>query len=663
MLPLQKDRTHGEGLSTRTRRVVKTEEGRPGKVCLYHDQGTHKGAERNLYEDGDGGQRQGEFLKWRTSSTSVSPSLSIEHVQVAQIKKNTMTVDILISGKSLGWKKIVEATTLLDTGAGEKFINQNFVQNQKIETKELKYPIEVFNVDGTPNKQGAITKYTWLDLTINGQTWTHNLLVTGLGKQKIILGYACFKQTNPDINWKECTLTWRTKQDERKPTPKTTIENKIDAEDWKNHTINLIEELDDEQIGNAVLLSYIEEAKSKVWFNAKTGIAMKLAIKENKKKADLPVEKLIPEDLHDFLDVFDDNKANWFSESNVWDHKIDIKEGFEPKSFKNYNLTPEEQKELDKFLNKNLEKRYIQPSQSPQASPFFFFKKKDGRLWPCQDYWYLNDWTVKNTYPLPLISEIMDKLKGAKYFSKFDVQWGYNNVWIRSGDQWKAAFKTNWGLYEPTVMFFGMCNSLATFQAMMDEIFKKEIEENLISVYMDDILAFSKTINGLKKIKQIILKKAWEYNLYFKAKKCEFRKPKIEYLGLVVEEEKFAMDPTKLKGILDWPAPKTVKEVWFFIGFGNFHHHFVKGFFHLAHPLHDLLKKDKKFMWTEECQESFDQLKRRFTEEPVLMMLDLSGFYSVVLQLWSKEVPAKDTHRNSEQFPCLGLPRTYLGIK
>jgi hypothetical protein len=174
---------------------------------------------------------------------------------------------------------------------------------------------------------------------------THNLLVTGLGKQRITLGYPWFKQTNPDINWKKCTLTWRTKQDERKPMLKPTIENEVDPEDWKNHTVNQIEELDDEQIGNAVLLSYIEEAKSKVWINAKTRIAMEL--------------KLIPEDLHNFLDVFDDNKANRFPKSNVWDHKIDMNEGFKPKSFKNHNLTPEEQKELDKFLDKNLEKGYI----------------------------------------------------------------------------------------------------------------------------------------------------------------------------------------------------------------------------------------------------------------------------------------------------------------
>jgi hypothetical protein len=254
----------------------------------------------------------------------------------------------------------------------------------------------------------------------------------------------------------------------------------------------------------------------------------------------------------------------------------------------------------------------------------------------------------------------MDKLKGAKYFSKFDVQWGYNNIQIRSGDEWKAAFKTNRGLYEPTVMFFGMCNSPATFQAMMDEIFKNEIEENLIIVYMNDILAFSKTIDGLKKIKQIILEKAREYDLYFKAKKCKFRKPKIKYLGLVVKEGKLAMDPAKLKGILDWPAPKTVKEVRSFIGFRNFYRCFIKGFSHLAHPLNDLLKKDKKFVWSEECQESFDQLKKRFTEEPVLMMPDhLKPFpIQVDSSLFATGGILTQMDTNGDRHPCTYLSKS-----
>ena len=165
-----------------------------------------------------------------------------------------------------------------------------------------------------------------------------------------------------------------------------------------------------------------------------------------------------------------------------------------------------------------------------------------------------------------------------------------------------------------------MCIFLATFQAMMDEIFKKEIEGDLIIVYMDDVLGFSKTIDRLKKIKQIVLKKAWEHDLFFKAKKCKFQKQKIEYLGLVVQEGKLAMDLAKLQGILELPTPKMVKEVRSFLGFRNFYQWFIKNFSHLAHPLNDLLKKDKKFIWSNECQESFDLLKKQFTEEPVLMM-------------------------------------------
>ena len=191
--------------------------------------------------------------------------------------------------------------------------------------KNLEHPIKVFNVDGTPNKWGTITKYTQLNLTIDGCTQPHNHFVTELGKQKIILGYPWFKQNNPEINWKKCTLTWWKEQDNHKPTPKPLVEEETDLEDWKNHTINLIEELDNEEIGNAVLISYIEEIKMKVWINAKGNMAMELAIKENEKKAKLTNEELIPEDLNKFLDVFDENKANWFPESNVWDHKIDIK--------------------------------------------------------------------------------------------------------------------------------------------------------------------------------------------------------------------------------------------------------------------------------------------------------------------------------------------------
>jgi len=145
----------------------------------------------------------------------------------------------------------------------------------------------------------------------------------------------------------------------------------------------------------------------------------------------------------------------------------------------------------------------------------------------------------------------MDKIKasGAKYFTKFDIRWGFNNVWIKEGDEWKAMFKTNMGLFKPMVMFFGLCNSPATFQAMMNDILKDELAEGGVIVYMDDILIFSKTKEKLEELTRRVLQQLRENDLYLKPGKCEFCKTQIKYLGLIIEKGKMMMDPGKLNGI------------------------------------------------------------------------------------------------------------------
>jgi hypothetical protein len=161
---------------------------------------------------------------------------------------------------------------------------------------------------------------------------------------------------------------------------------------------------------------------------------MDLEIEEAKKRKEKTIDEMIPEKLVDYKDV-DKKAANRFPESRSYDHAIELKEDFVSKDCKVYPLSLPEQEKLDEFIDENLEKRYIHPSKSPITSPFFFVKKKDGKLWPCQDYRRSNEGTVKNTYPLPLISELVDQLKGAKYFTKLDVRWGYNNIRIKEGDQ------------------------------------------------------------------------------------------------------------------------------------------------------------------------------------------------------------------------------------
>src|SRR6202040_1325242 len=173
-------------------------------------------------------------------------------------------------------------------------------------------------------------------------------------------------------------------------------------------------------------------------------------------------------------------------------------------------------------------------SISPLASPFFFVKKKDGKLRPTQDYRKLNEATIKNRYLLPLISELVDRLRGAKVFTKMDVRWGYNNIRIKEGDEWKAAFRTNVGLFEPTVMFFGLMNSPATFQNFMNHIFKDLIHQCVVSVYMDDILIHTTTHSQHQQIVKEVLRILRDNDLFLKPEKSIFHADDVEYLGMIV---------------------------------------------------------------------------------------------------------------------------------
>jgi len=230
-----------------------------------------------------------------------------------------------------------------------------------------------------------------------------------------------------------------------------------------------------------------------------------------------------------------------------------------------------EQKELDSFLEKNLHTRRICPSKSPIAALVFFIKKKDGSLLLVQDYQALNSMTVKNKYPLPLISELVSQLCGARYFTKLDVCWGFNNIRIKPGDKWKAAFQTNRGLFEPLVMFFGMTNSPATFQTLMNDIFWDLIVEGIMVVYLDNILIFTRIEEEYVKAIRRVLQVLQKHKLFLHLEKYEFCKERIEYLGLVILENKVSMDPVKVAGVREWPTPENKTDVQAFLGFVNFY--------------------------------------------------------------------------------------------
>ena len=205
-------------------------------------------------------------------------------------------------------------------------------------------------------------------------------------------------------------------------------------------------------------------------------------------------DKIVLEVYHWYKKVFNEEASYQFLPKRPQDHAVDLKPRA-PNTLdcKIYPLNREELIAQKAWVDEHLKKGYIHESKSKYTFPFFYVKKKDGKLHPIIDYRNLNQWTQWNTYPIPLIDELIDRLTSkpnelAELFMKLDVCWGYHNIQIKEGDQWKGAFKTNQGSFKPLVMLFGMTNAPATFQAMMNCIFRNLINEGYITIYLDDIL-------------------------------------------------------------------------------------------------------------------------------------------------------------------------------
>ena len=212
---------------------------------------------------------------------------------------------------------------------------------------------------------------------------------------------------------------------------------------------------------------------------------------------------------------------------------------------------------------------------------------------------------------------------------------GYNNVRIKEGDEYKAAFKTKYRLWEPMVMFFGLCNSLSTFHAMMDWIFRPIVDKwepkgTKVGKYMDDIAVVTST-NLADHIECIteILELAMRYDLYFKPEKCVFHAPRMDYLGIIIEKGMTCMDPVKIEGIRNWPRPVKVKDIRSFLGFCNFYRPFIRGFAQITRPLNKLTKKDNEWNWTSRQEEVFNKLKEQVMSEPVLAHPELDKQFEV----------------------------------
>ena len=204
--------------------------------------------------------------------------------------------------------------------------------------------------------------------------------------------------------------------------------------------------------------------------------------------------------------MFGKVKSEQMPTQKPWDHAIDLKKDFVPRKGQIYPLSRMEKKEVQAFVESQLKKGYIRPSKSLQTLLVLFVPKKDGKRRMVQNYRYVNKGTIKNSYPLPLISELIDSMGTKKVFTKMDLQWGYNNIRIKEGDEWKAAFTMHLGSFEPIVMYFGLTNSPAIFQAMMNDLFRDMINKGNIATFIDDMLVATETKEGHDEIVEEVLR-------------------------------------------------------------------------------------------------------------------------------------------------------------
>jgi transposase InsO family protein len=349
-------------------------------------------------------------------------------------------------------------------------------------------------------------------------------------------------------------------------------------------------------------------------------------------------EEELPPEYSQFEDVFDGRLAGVIPLNSEHDHAIELEEGKVPPHMPIYNLSQNELTVLREYIADALEKGWIRPSKSPAGAPILFVPKADGSLRLCVDYRGLNRITIKNRYPLPLISELLDRFSRAKVFSKLDLRDAYHRLRIREGDEWKTAFRTRYGHFEYLVMPFGLANAPATFQAYIHNALG-DLLDTVCVVYLDDILIYSDSEEEHREHVRLVLNRLRRWKLYAKLSKCEFHTKRVDFLGFVVTPHGVVMDPKRVVAIQEWPEPESYRDIQVFLGFANFYRRFIYNYSEVARPLNDLLKgaqqygaksgkrRDvkvlkKEWAWPETASEAFRKLRDSFTTAPVLRHFD-----------------------------------------
>ena len=523
-----------------------------------------------------------------------------------------------------------KAKVLIDCGSTTDFISKRFVHKNNIPTVNTDQCQVVKLADGS--KQLTCKIVEQFPLFISSRSMKANLLVLPIENYDIILGMPWLRKHNPIIDWSTNSLHFP-------PTPLQLIlaEHGVTSKSILSTPSSIskppieICHLSIKQIRKAVkqnellYILWVRQSKATGAIEILNNVEI-----ENDAQGAL-ASKEMQKLLGKYSDVFPEDLPKGLPPKRFIEHRIKLMPHDKP-PFKNYQrLSPGDLDELKAEITRLLDQGFIRVAHSPFGCPVVFAKKPgDTKRRLCIDYRDLNRLTIKDKYPLPRVDELMDRLHGAKYFSKLDLRSGYHQVRIADEDIEKTAFNTRYGQYEFLVMPFGLTGAPSTFMALMNQLMAPFLDQFVV-VYLDDILIYSKTLHEHMHHVESVLNVLRQNKLYCKQEKCEFLRKEVKFLGYLVGDEGLKVDPAKVEAVQTWPIPTNVRDVRSFLGFVGFYRKFIKDHSNICTPLSELTKTadGAKFEWNAAAQEAFEKMKEALCSTPILILPDPEKPYVV----------------------------------
>lgn len=542
-----------------------------------------------------------------------------------------------------------QVSILVDCGASRELVDREYISSAQLDSElvTLPQPLKLQTIDGVSTSENDIRHEIELTIRVGEQLFTQKFLVTKLAPEHpIVFGLSWFKRYNPDIDWSNHHIVeYRGEQ----PARRTLVEP---CASYKDDTLPIAygsstnPELAFKAGGVISAIEAEEQRRQQALNQAKTLLQARsatIAHLENLnhvKAFQATINGLsrneanwldsIPRQYHAYAPtVFSDEEADKLPpHRDHLDCSIDIREGEKLSTCKIYDLSKEQAEILKAWIDEQLRKGFISHSQSPASSPVFFVKApaSDSRgaatLRLVIDYRRLNSKIKLNEYPIPLSRTVMERLPTAKIFTKFDVRVGFNNLRIKSGDEWKTAFKTMFGLYEYNVMPMGLATAPAFFQQFMNTILAPYLDIFCFA-YLDDIIIFSPNEEEHEKHVNLVLRALEENNLHLKPSKCAWHKEEISFLGFTAVAGKgIRMSDDKIKALRDWEPPENVSDLRSFLGTVNFYSKMIPHFADIATSFTDKTKKGAVFEWNDDMKRTWKAFKEAIRSDVFVKAFD-----------------------------------------